>query len=60
LPDVRNAVININGYKFGPGLGASIDAVFVIAHGYSSASLMNGVSGDWDFDLAMGAKLGDF
>lgn len=60
LPDVRNAVININGYKFGPGLGASVGAVFVIAHGYSSANLMNGVSGGWDFDLAIGAKLGDF
>lgn len=60
LPDVRNAVININGYKFGPGLGASVGAVFVIAHGYSDSCSMNGVSGNWDVDIAIGAKLGDF
>lgn len=60
LPDVRNAVININGYKFGIGLGGSIGAVFVIAHGYANAGEINGVSGSWDFDLSIGAKLGDF
>jgi len=61
LPDVRNAFININGFKFGLGLGGSIGAVFVVAYGYSDASKMNGgVSGEWDFDLAIGAKLGDF
>jgi len=57
---VRNAVININGFKFGPGLGADVSAVFVLAHGYSKANDMIGVSGDWDFDVAIGAKLGDF
>lgn len=58
-PDMRNAVLNINGFKFGPGLGGSIGAVFVLAHGYSSAQDMNGVAGDWDFDLSIGAKLAD-
>ncbi|TWT79461.1 hypothetical protein CA13_08620 [Planctomycetes bacterium CA13] len=57
---VRNAWLNINGFKFGPGLGASIGAVFVIAHGYENAAQMNGVSGGWDFDLAIYTKLGDF
>ena len=59
LPEVRNALININGYKMGPGLGASIGAVIVIAHGYTTPQEMNGVDGGWDFDLAVGAKLGD-
>jgi len=61
LPDVRNAVININGFKFGLGLGGSIGAVFVIAYGYSNSYKMNGgVIGEWDIDLSLGAKLGDF
>ena len=30
IPEVRNAKININGYKFGPGLGASIGAAFCV------------------------------
>jgi len=59
LPDVRNAVININGWKLGPGLGGSIGAVLIIAHGYSAAHEMRGVSGGWDFDVAIIAKLGD-
>lgn len=59
IPDVRNAVININGYKLGAGLGASVGAVLVIAHGYSEAPEFNGVSGGWDFDVSIGAKLGD-
>ena len=59
IPDVRNVTININGYKFGPGLGASIGAAFVFAHGYEFPKEMNGVSGGWDFDVAIGAKLGD-
>jgi hypothetical protein len=59
LPDVRNAVININGWKFGAGLGASIGAVFIIAHGYEQPRDMIGVSGGWDFDVAIVAKLGD-
>ena len=57
LPDVRNAVININGYKLGPGLGGSISAVFVIAHGYGTADEMRGKIGGWDFDIAIAAKL---
>lgn len=61
LPDVRNAIVNINGFKFGAGLGASVGAVFVLAYGYSHSYKMNGgVVGDWDFDLSIGAKLGDF
>lgn len=60
LPDVRNAMVNINGWKLGPGLGGSIGAVFIIAHGYSTAYEMRGVSGGWDFDVAIVAKLGDF
>jgi hypothetical protein len=60
LPDVRNATLNINGFKFGVGLGGSVGAVFVIAYGYPQAKDMNGVSGGYDFDLAIGAKLGDF
>lgn len=59
-PDVRNAMLNINGFKFGVGLGASIGATFVIAYGYPNASDMGGVSGGGDFDLAIGTKLGDF
>ena len=57
---VKNAIININGWKFGPGLGGSIGAAFVLAHGYGSPGKMNGVTGGWDFDLALAAKLGDF
>lgn len=60
LPDVRNVKLNINGWKFGPGLGGSVSSVFVIAHGYQKAHHMNGVSGGWDFDVSIGAKLGDF
>lgn len=60
LPDVRNAMININGYKLGLGLGGSITASFVIAHGFSSADAMRGVSGGWDFDVAIAAKLDSF
>lgn len=59
-PNIRNGVININGFKFGPGLGGSVSAVFIIAYGYASINEMRGVSGGWDFDLAIGAKLGDF
>lgn len=59
IPDVRNAVLNINGFKFGPGLGASIGAVLVIAYGYPQAKSISGVTGGGDFDLAIGAKLGD-
>ena len=73
-PDVRNALLNINGFKFGLGLGASVSAVFVIAYGYPQAKGaivawqpnapqakdMNGVSGGKDFDLAIGAKLSSF
>jgi len=40
LPDIRNATLNINGFKLGPGLGGSIGAVFVIAHGYDSPNAM--------------------
>jgi hypothetical protein len=59
-PKIRNAVININGYKFGPGLGADVGAVFVIAVGYERARDMNGVDGDWDFDIALGTRLSDY
>lgn len=57
---IRNAVININGYKFGPGLGADVSAVFVVAVGFENARDMIGVDGDWDFDVALGTKLSDF
>ncbi len=60
LPDVRNAVININGFKLGPGLGASIGAVLILAHGFTDAKEMTGESMGKDFDAAIGAKLGDF
>lgn len=59
VPDIRNALVNINGFKFGPGLGASVGAVFVIAYGYPQAHSISGVTGGKDFDLAIGAKLGD-
>jgi len=51
-PDIKNVVINLNGWKFGAGLGGSISAVFIIAHGYETAGEMNGVSDTWDFDVA--------
>ncbi len=60
LPNVRNAMLNINGYKLGLGLGGSVGAVFILAHGYDTSSEMQGVSGGWDFDIAIMAKLGDF
>ena len=41
-PQVRNATININGFKFGPGLGANIGAVFVLAYGYNESHEMIG------------------
>ena len=59
-PRIRNAVININGYKFGPGLGADVSAVFVVAVGFETARDMVGVDGDWDFDISLGTKLSDF
>ncbi|PCJ18652.1 MAG: hypothetical protein COB04_06990 [Gammaproteobacteria bacterium] len=58
-PNVRNAVLNINGYKFGPGLGGSIGATLVIAYGYPQARDMVGETNGFDFDLAVGVKLGD-
>jgi hypothetical protein len=60
LPDVRNAVININGWKFGVGLGGSVGAVFVIGHGYENQVQMNGVTEAWDFDLSVVGKLDSF
>ena len=60
LSNVRNAVVNFNGWKFGIGLGADVGAVFVLAHGYPVAKDMIGVSGDKDFDISIGTKLGDF
>lgn len=60
LPDVRNAIININGFKFGAGLGGSVGLSIVIAHGYYNAMAMNGVKGGMDFDISIGAKLGAF
>lgn len=59
-PNIRNAVININGYKFGPGLGADVSAVFVMAVGFENAKDMIGVDGDKDFDIALGTRLSDF
>jgi len=59
-PDVRNVLLNINGYKLGLGLGGSIGAVFVVAYGYPTARSMVGVTGSGDFDIAIGVKLGDF
>lgn len=56
---VRNATININGFKFGPGLGANIGAVFVLAYGYNESHEMIGAEGGFDFDLALGARLTD-
>jgi hypothetical protein len=60
LSNVRNAVVNFNGWKFGLGLGADVGAVLVLAHGYPEAKDMIGVSGDKDFDISIGTKLGDF
>jgi len=60
IAKVQNAVININGWKFGAGLGGSIGAVFVIAHGFDKPGEMNGVKGEWSFDLALGAGLGSW
>jgi hypothetical protein len=57
---IRNAVININGYKFGPGLGADVSLVFVVAVGFENPRSMIGVDGDWDFDVSLGTKLSDF
>ncbi len=57
---VGNAIININGYKFGPGLGADVSLVFVVAVGFENARNMIGVDGDWDFDVSLGTKLSDF
>ena len=57
IPDVRNAVLNINGSKIGLGLGGSVSAVFVLCHGYNSAEAMNGSKNTFDFDLALGPKL---
>jgi len=56
---IRHANINISGYKLGLGLGASVSLVFVLAHGYASASEIAGTSGGWDFEIDIGAKLGD-
>jgi len=60
LSGIKNATINRSGYKIGPGLGGSVGAVFVIAHGYKEACQIKGVSGGFDFDVAIMAKLGDF
>jgi hypothetical protein len=60
LSNVRNAWVNFNGWKFGIGLGADVGAVLVLAHGYPEAKDMIGVSGDKDFDISIGTRLGDF
>ena len=49
----------MNGYKVGPGLGASIGATLIIAYGYSQPRDMIGEVSGFDFDLAVVAKLGD-
>jgi len=54
---IRNVKIHIHGYKFGPGLGGSVSAVLVMAWGYDRASEINGVTGGWDFDIALVSKL---
>jgi len=53
-------LININGYKFGPGLESDVNAVFVVAVGFENGREMIGVAGDWDFDVSLGTKLSDF
>lgn len=58
-PEVRNVTISVHGYKFGLGLGGDVGAVFIIAHGFPDGKDMEGVDGDWDFDLALAAKLSD-
>jgi hypothetical protein len=60
LPNVRSALVNFNGWKFGIGLGADVGAVVVLAHGYPEAKDMIGVSGDKDFDISIGTSLGAF
>lgn len=60
VPDVRNATLNINGFKFGAGLGGSVSAVFVLCYGYNSADAMNGLTDGRDFDLALGPKLSGY
>ena len=60
LSHVRNATVNFNGWKFGIGLGADVGLVLVLAHGYPEAKDMIGVSGDKDFDISIGTRLGDF
>jgi hypothetical protein len=57
---VRYAWVNIHGYKFGVGLGASIGLNLVVAYGFDGAGAMKGVDGDKDFDLAFGWKFGDY
>lgn len=54
---VRNVKIQIHGYKFGPGLGGSVSAALVIAWGYDQPGRINGVTGGWDFDIALVSKL---
>jgi hypothetical protein len=59
--NVENATIMICGVKVGPGLGGSGSLVFVLAYGYDDPGELNGKQDpEWDFDLDLGAKLGDW
>jgi len=59
--DVDWAVLCCHGFKLGGGLGGSASGIVVFARGISSASGFNtGFSwGNMDFDLAIGASLGN-
>lgn len=50
-----------DGWKLGGGLGGSVGAIVVVAHGVKSPHEFNkkGEWSDWDLDLAIGGKLGD-
>jgi hypothetical protein len=55
--NARYAWVEISGYKFGPGLGASASVALFIGNGISEARNFDMPSGGWDFDLALGTQL---
>jgi outer membrane protein OmpA-like peptidoglycan-associated protein len=57
-PNIRWAAVNVSGYKFGPGLGGSVGAAFILVNKVSSVSEFTSLTpGGFDFDASLGAKL---
>ncbi len=52
--------LQISGYQFGPGGGVSGGLSLVVLHGVSERNELPDVTGGWDFEISIGAKLTGF